>query len=184
MKLQAKIIAGSVLLLVLTMAIAVPASAQLATSGQNVKPVRTGVNTIVRGEGAITDSSGNLFQGHYQLGFAKTSVANSPDQYILKRGQFIISDKETRNQFKVIANTWTFTETQTGYTASGSVTDQNGKTYQVKLDAQMISKFNKGCIYVAGGSFSDNGNTVYNLHYISVMIEKMPDVASTSSTAS
>jgi hypothetical protein len=185
MKLQTKIFAGALMLLDVTMAIADPASAQVATPNGNIQPTKTKVTDIVRGEGVITNSSGNLFHGHYRLALSSASGDNSNQLYTVKRGQFIISDKDTRMTFKVDASTWSFTETSNGYTASGNVTDEHGKTFKVALDALMVSKFNNGSIYDANGTFTDaSGNQAFQLHYVSVMQEKVPKTTASSSTSS
>jgi len=173
MKLRNKIFVGFALLLVISIALTFPGATAEKPSSNVVKPTTLRVSDIVKGEGAITDDSGNLFTGHYQLRLFETKSENSDHQYIVKNGQFIIKGEDIRLSFAVDPNTWVFTENETGYTATGDVTDERGTTFNVELDAQMVHEFNDGCIYTASGSLSD-GITTYNLQDSSVMRENTP----------
>lgn len=174
MKLQTKIVSGTIVLLVITIALAVPAAIAQTAPPQpksDFKPIKKEVTDILRGEGAIVDNSGGLLKGHYNIALSSQSD-NGTEQYLVINGQFIISNQDFSDSYKVNPSSWAVTKSQNGYTASGTVTGQDGSTYNVSLNAKMIREVRNGYLYEADGTFSDASGQVYELHYISVMLEK------------
>ena len=178
MKLRNKIIAGSFVLLVISIALLQQpgATAEKSSDKSSKKveiPSTLKVTDVVDGEGAIIDNSGNLFEGHYQFRLFEIPSAKADHNYLVKNGQFIIENDENRLKFVVDPNTWTFTENGEGFKAQGEVTDKLGTTFQVSLDGDMIHGFKEGCVYAASGTLSD-GLTSYHLQYSSTMTSQTP----------
>jgi hypothetical protein len=171
MKLQNKILSGFAVLLVISIALTNSGATAEPSTNDVVKPAKLKVSDIVNGEGAIIADSGTLLKGHYRLALVETISENTDEEFFVKNGQFIIKGDGNRLKFTVDSNTWKFTESESGYVATGNVKDENGKIFHVSLEAQMVSEFNGGCIYTASGTLSD-GITSYDLHYVSVMKEK------------
>ena len=192
MKLKTKITSGTIVLSVIAMALVVPGALAQTSPAQNastqttppqttslqptsdLKPIQREATDIIKGEGAIVDTSGGLLKGHYNIALVSQSDGGADtgtEQYAVKNGQFIISNNDFSDAYKVNPSSWTVTKDQNGYTASGTVTGQDGSTYNVSLTAKLLREIRNGALYEADGTFSDNSGQIYDLHYISQMVE-------------
>jgi len=123
---------GSFVFLVISIALLQQPGATAEKSSNKVdRPSTLKVSDIVDGEGAITDNSGNLFEGHYKFRLFETKSTTTDHNYLVKNGQFIIENDEDRFKFVVDPNTWTFTENDEGFMAKGEVSNESRKLARI-----------------------------------------------------
>ena len=142
-------------------------------------PLRTG--TFLAGSGVAVSEDDNAMRSHFRMGIVETQTNdNGHTEYEVKRGIFFVGKHDYRQHFSVIGDTWemSVSPNQKSFDASGTVENQEGKTLEVKLSGDEISNLEYGTLYFVTGTATNDDGEVYDLFYISPLIEKIPSIDS------
>lgn len=139
--------------------------------------------TYLAGSGAAVSEDDNAMRSHFRMGIVETQTNdNGHTEYEVKRGVFVVGKHDNRQHFSVIADSWevSVSPNQKSFDASGIVENQEGKIYDIEISGEEISNLENGILYfVTGTAINDNGE-VYNIFYISPLVERISSIQSTS----
>ena len=143
------------------------------------RSLRTG--TFLVGSGAAVSEDDNAMRSHFRMGIVETQTNDSGHtEYEVKRGVFIVGKHDDRQHFSVIADTWevSVSPNQKSFDASGTVENQEGKTWDIEMSGNEISNLEYGTLYFVTGTATSDDGEVYDLFYISPLVERIPSVES------
>ena len=139
------------------------------------RPLRTG--TFLVGSGAAVSEDDNAMRSHFRMGIVETQTNDSGHtEYEVKRGVFFVGKHDNRQHFSVIADTWkvSVSPNQKSFDASGTVKNQEGKTWEIEMSGNEISNLEYGTLYFVTGTATSDDGEVYDLFYISPLVERIP----------
>ena len=145
------------------------------------RPLHTG--TYLGGSGAAVSENDNAMRSHFRMGIVETQTNdNGHTEYEVKRGVFFVGKHDDRQHFSVIADSWevSVSPNQKSFDASGTVESQEGKVFDVELSGEEISNLVHGTLYFVTGTATNDDGEVYELFYISPLVERTPSIESTS----
>jgi hypothetical protein len=145
------------------------------------RPLHTG--TYLVGSGAAISEDDNAMRSHFRMGIVETQTNdNGHTEYEVKRGVFVVAKHDQRQHFSVIADSWevSVSPNQKSFDASGTVENQEGKVFDVELSGEEISNLEHGTLYFVTGTATNDDGEVYELFYISPLVERIPSIPSTS----
>lgn len=145
------------------------------------RPLHTG--TFLGGSGAAVSEDDNAMRSHFRMGIVETQTNdNGHTEYEVKRGVFFVGKHDNPQHFSVIANTWevSVSPNQKSFDASGTVENQEGKTYDIEISGDEISNLEHGTLYFVIGTATNDDGEVYELFYISPLVERTPSIESAS----
>ena len=140
--------------------------------------------TILAGTGAAVGEDDQGWRSHFRMGIVsepQTGDSNSDTEYTVKRGMFIVGKQDNRHFYSVVPDTWKMEvrPDKENFAASGTVENKEGKTYDVKIEGEKISDLQNGNLYYVLGIASNEDGDVYELFYISPLVERDPSIKST-----
>ena len=145
------------------------------------RPLHTG--TFLVGNGVAVSEDDNAMRSHYRMGIVETQTNdNGHTEYEVKRGVFVVAKHDNRQHFSVIADTWevSVSPNQKSFDASGTAENQEGKTWEIEMSGDEISNLEYGTLYFVTGTATSDEGEVYDLFYISPLVERTPSIQSTS----
>ena len=133
--------------------------------------------TILAGTGAAVSEDDQGWRSHFRMGIVsepQTSDSNSDTEYTVKRGVFTVGKQDNRHFYSVIPETWEILvrSDKENFEASGTVENKEGKTYDVKIEGEKISDLQNGNLYYVLGTAINEDGDVYELFYISPLVER------------
>ena len=107
---------------------------------------------------------------------------NGHTEYEVKRGVFAVAKHDHRQHFSVIADTWevSVSPNEKSFDASGTVENQEGKTYEIEISGDELSNLEHGILYFVSGTAIGEDGEVYDLFYISALVERNPSLQTSS----
>ena len=139
--------------------------------------------TFLAGSGAAVSQEDNAMRSHFKLGIVELQTNdNGHTEYEVKRGVFAVAKHDQRQHFSVIADTWQVSLSPNGksFDASGTVENQEGKTYEIEISGDELSNLVHGALYFVSGIATGEDGEVYDLFYISALVERTPTIQSSS----
>ena len=127
------------------------------------------------GSGAEVSEDNQGWRSHFRIGLEKTeSNDNGHTNYEAKRGVFVVGKHDQRHSFSVIPNTWEISVNQNekSFDASGKAENLEGIVYDIDLSGEEISDLTNGNLYYVKGTATGPDGEVYNLFYISSMVDR------------
>lgn len=156
---------------------------------QNVEGVRhlsdqpLNIGTILVGSGAAVSEDDHAWRSHFKMGIEELQTGdNGHSEYEVKRGVFIIGNPDQRHVLSVKGDTWevSVSPNDKSFEASGKVENEDGKIYDVEISGDEISNLEHGKLYYVAGTAINSEGEMYNLFYISALIDR----TSTETTSS
>ena len=143
------------------------------------RPVHS--RTILVGAGAVVGEDDQGWRSHFRMGIVsepQIDDSNSDAELTVKRGMFVVGKHDTRQFYSVIPDTWEIQvrSDEGNFEASGTVENKEGKVFDVKVEGEKISDLQKGNLYYVTGSATNDDGDVYDLFYISALVEKEPSI--------
>ena len=143
------------------------------------QPLRTG--TFLVGNGVAVSEEDNAMRSHFRMGIVETKTNdNGHTEYEVKRGVFFVGNHDNRHHFSMVADTWeiSVSPNQKSFDASGMVENQDGKTWEIEISGDEISNLENGTLYFVKGTATNDDGEVYDLFYISPLVERIPSIQS------
>lgn len=137
--------------------------------------------TFLVGSGVAVSEEDNAMRSHFRMGIIETETNdNGHTEYEVKRGGFFVGKHDDRQHFSVIADTWkvSVSPNQKSFDASGKVENEKGKTYDIEISGDEISNLEYGILYFVTGTAINDDGEVYDLFYISPLVERIPSIES------
>lgn len=154
-----------------------PALAQQSDSDVEAvdRPVHSRI--ILAGAGAVVGEDDQGWRSHFKMGViseSQTSDSNSDTEFSIKRGVFVIGKHDNRQFYSVIPETWEIEvrPDKENFEASGTVENREDKIYDVKMEGEKISNLQNGNLYYITGTATSEDGDVYELFYISALVER------------
>jgi hypothetical protein len=180
---QNKTIIAGLIMMTAILSVSVTYSTAFAQeSDRGVKPERLHTGTYLAGSGAAVSEDDNAMRSHFRMGIVQTQTNdNGHTEYEVKRGVFVVAKHDNRQHFSVIADSWevSVSPNQKSFDASGIVENQEGKIYDIEISGDEISNLENGTLYFVTGTATNEGE-VYDLFYISLLVERIPSIQSAS----
>ena len=143
---------------------------------------RLHIGTFLAGSGAAVSEDDNAMRSHFRMGIIESQTDdNGHTEYEVKRGVFIVGKHDNREHFSVIPDTWevSVSPNMKSYDASGKVENSEDKVYEVEVSGDEISNLEHGSLYYVSGTATSDKGEVYDLFYISALVERTPSIEST-----
>jgi len=141
------------------------------------------MGAYLAGSGAAVSEDQQGWRSHFRMGLEETEASNNGHtEYNVKRGVFAVGKHDQRNTFSVVSETWSLSVKQNdkSFDASGKVENQEGKVYDVEISGDKISSLAYGNLYYITGTATGSDGEVYDLFYISAMIDRTSIPTTTS----
>ena len=139
--------------------------------------------TFLVGSGVAVSEDDNALRSHFKMQIVETETNDSGHiEYEVNRGVFFAGKHNDRQQFSVIADTWevSVSPNQKSFDASGEVENQEGKVYDIEISGDEISNLEHGTLYYVTGKATGDDGEVYDLFYISALVERIPSIQTAS----
>jgi len=139
--------------------------------------------TFLAGSGVAVSEDDNALRSHFRMGIVESETNdNGQTEYKVNRGVFFAGKHDDRQHFSVIANTWevSVSPNQKSFDAAGEVENQEGKIYEIEISGDEISNLEHGTLYYVTGTATGDDGKVYDLFYISALVERIPSIQTAS----
>lgn len=137
--------------------------------------------TFLAGSGVAVSEDDNAMRSQFRMGIVETQTNDSGHtEYEVKRGVFFVGKHDDRQHFSAIADSWevSISPNQKSFDASGTVENQEGKIWNIEMSGDEISNLEYGTLYFVTGSATNDDGEVYDLFYISPLVERIPSIES------
>jgi len=141
------------------------------------------MGTYLVGNGAAVSEDNQGWRSHFRMGLEEIeSSDNGHTDYEVKRGVFSVGKHDQRHQFFVLPDSWeiSLNQNEKSFDASGKVENQEGKVYDVEISGEEISDLTLGSLYYVTGTATGTDGEVYDLFYISALVDRSFIQATTS----
>jgi len=135
--------------------------------------------TFLVGSGVAVSEDDNALRSHVRMGIVESETNdNGQTEYEVKRGVFFVGNHDGRQHFSVIADTWkvSVSPNQKSFDAAGDVENQEGKIYDIEISGDEISNLEHGTLYYVTGTATGNDGEVFDLFYLSALVERIPSI--------
>jgi hypothetical protein len=166
------LLAGTMAVLLLAALLGTAVAQERDVVEEKVRPAETRNKILVVGVGVAVETDDNSpYRSQFRLAIAP--VQGEDNEYEVKRGVVVINDEGSPVRYHVIPDTWEVKvrEDNSAFTAEGMVEDEDGNTFEVSLEGELLREIKHGWLYIAKGKF-EGGDLEYDLYYIAAAIKR------------